>query len=121
MRLQFRWLISFESKGPQDILHSHSMNWKNTSIFTAQALALAPCCSFLKTSFVIYSPPNSNGLQPDGDGLQPKLPLLILLSQGGMRRLDATFALAPRGGGAEEFHGWLKASKHPWAERALAR
>eukprot|EP00913_Durusdinium_trenchii_P004541 g4217.t1 len=36
---------------------------------------------------------------------------------GGMRRLDATFALAPRGGGAEEFHGWLKASKHPWAER----
>ena len=34
-----------------------------------------------------------------------------------MKRLDATFAVAPRGHGAEEFHSWLKASRHPWADR----
>ena len=37
--------------------------------------------------------------------------------QGGVKRLDATFAVAPRGHGAEEFHSWLKASRHPWADR----
>ena len=39
--------------------------------------------------------------------------------QGGVKRLDATFAVAPRGHGAEEFHSWLKASRHPWADRLL--
>lgn len=31
--------------------------------------------------------------------------------------MDATFAVAPKGHGAEEFHSWLKASRHPWADR----
>ena len=40
------------------------------------------------------------------------------LSQGGgMRRLDASFAVA--GPGAAEFQDFLVASKHPWAQRCL--
>lgn len=41
----------------------------------------------------------------------------MLLPKGGVRRLDATFAVAPKGHGAEEFHTWLRATRHPWADR----
>jgi len=41
----------------------------------------------------------------------------VFSAKGGVKRLDATFAVAPRGHGAEEFHSWLKASRHPWADR----
>lgn len=45
---------------------------------------------------------------------------LQVILQGGVRRLDATFAVAPKGQGAEEFHSWLLATRHPWADRLSA-
>ncbi|CAJ1449859.1 unnamed protein product, partial [Effrenium voratum] len=40
---------------------------------------------------------------------------LLRSGQGGVRRLDATFAVA--GEGKEQFAQWLRASDHPWAPR----
>jgi len=42
--------------------------------------------------------------------------LLSGKGQAGIRRLDATFAIAPREGGTQ-FHDWLVKSNHPWSSR----